>query len=99
MRARLLLPRLLVVPLTLSPVASASAAAAVLHAATSPTLSASDAPGWARARLFFLSQEPSIVSVFERAWNWIDAYLCIVHGLGSELYRFLRQVMTTEGLD
>ena len=34
-----------------------------------------------------------MVSTFERAWNWVDAYLCLVHGLGSELYRFLRQAM------
>ena len=34
-----------------------------------------------------------MVSAFERAWNWVDAYLCLVHGLGSELYRFLRQAM------
>jgi hypothetical protein len=34
-----------------------------------------------------------VVSAFERAWNWVDAYLCLVHGLGSELYRFLRQAM------
>ena len=33
------------------------------------------------------------MSTFERAWNWVDAYLCLVHGLGSELYRFLRQAM------
>jgi hypothetical protein len=31
---------------------------------------------------------------FGRAWNWVDAYLQIVHGTESDLYRMLRQVLS-----
>ena len=40
-----------------------------------------------------LSKDPPIVNAFATSWNWIDAYLSIVHGAGSELYRFLRQAL------
>ena len=30
---------------------------------------------------------------FARAWNWVDAYLCALHGRHSEMYRFLRQAL------
>ena len=30
---------------------------------------------------------------FATAWNWIDAYLCIEHGLGSATYLLLRQAL------
>ena len=30
---------------------------------------------------------------FATSWNWVDAYLCIVHGGNSELYQFLRQAL------
>ena len=32
-------------------------------------------------------------SVFGRMWNWVDAYLLITHGAGSERYLFLRQAL------
>jgi hypothetical protein len=31
--------------------------------------------------------------VFERSWNWVDAFLQCVHGAGSDLYRMLRQAL------
>lgn len=31
--------------------------------------------------------------MFENAWNWVDAYLQLVHGASSELYRCLMQAM------
>ena len=30
---------------------------------------------------------------FSSSWNWADAYLRVVHGVNSELYRFLRQAL------
>ena len=32
-------------------------------------------------------------SVFGRMWNWVNAYLLITHGAGSERYLFLRQAL------
>ena len=31
--------------------------------------------------------------IFERSWNWVDAFLQCVHGAGSDLYRMLRQAL------
>jgi len=31
--------------------------------------------------------------IFERSWNWVDAFLQCVHGPGSDLYRMLRQAL------
>jgi hypothetical protein len=32
-------------------------------------------------------------TIFERSWNWVDAFLQCVHGAGSELYCMLRQAL------
>jgi len=31
--------------------------------------------------------------IFERSWNWVDAFLQCVHGAGSDLYCMLRQAL------
>ena len=32
-------------------------------------------------------------TIFERSWNWVDAFLQCVHGAGSDLYCMLRQAL------
>ena len=32
-------------------------------------------------------------SIFERSWNWFDAFLQCVHGAGSDMYYMLRQAL------
>ena len=36
---------------------------------------------------------PDNRQIFESSWNWVDAFLRIVHGADSEMYLMLRQAM------
>ena len=36
-------------------------------------------------------KEEESCHVFARSWNWVDAYLAVLHGEESEMYLFMRR--------